>query len=68
MQKFNVCAKKTYTKNGEEKATWPSVGSIVIFPASGDKEEGGILELNMFPGVKFNVFPQKDKNKNDDDL
>lgn len=68
MQKFNVVSKKTYTKDGVEKATWPSIGSIVIFPATADKEEGGILELNMFPGIKFNIFPFKPKEKNDDDF
>lgn len=68
MQRFNVTTKRTYTKNGEEKAAWNTVGSLVHFPASGDKDEGFILELNMFPETKFFVFPHKDKTKDDDAL
>lgn len=69
MQKFNVCVKKTYTtKDGQEKTAWPRVGSIIIFPASGGKDEGGYLELDMFPETKYHVFTFKEKKANDDDL
>lgn len=64
MQRFNIVTKRTYkTKSGEEKTAWNNVGSLVHFPASGDKDEGFALELNMHPDTKFYVFPQKSREE-----
>lgn len=56
MKKFNITTQGTYQKNGEEKKTYPPVGKLVYFEANGDKEDGYIIELNMFPNTKFYVF------------
>ncbi len=62
MKRYNVVVKKTYTnKAGEEKSMWPTVGSLVFFPANEDKPDGYKLELNMFPNVRFYVFEQQEK-------
>lgn len=59
MKRYNITVPKSYTKNGEEKTQWNSVGTLVKFEATEDKPEGFILELNMFPETKFGVFEQK---------
>lgn len=58
MQRFNVNTKKTYTKNGEEKNVWNTVGTITQF------DNGELaLELSMFPDTKYYVFPQKEREE-----
>lgn len=59
MKKYNISVPKKYTKNGEEKTSWSTVGTLVHFPANGEKQEGFIMELNMFPNTTFKVFEQK---------
>ena len=60
MKRFNIVTRRTYKKkNGEEKTQWSTIGSLVQFPASGDKSEGYAIELSMFPDTKFYVFEQK---------
>ena len=59
MKRFNITTQKTYTSNGEEKKTYPRVGTLVYFPASEGKAEGYRLELNMQPDTKFYVFEDK---------
>ena len=61
MKRYNICVKKIYQKNGEDKATWPSVGTLVHFPAYEDKKEGYKLELPIFGNTVFYVFEQVDK-------
>ena len=56
IKKFNICVRKTYKKGEEEKAFWPNVGSLTIFPAFQDKKEGFKIELNMYPDTQFYVF------------
>lgn len=56
MIKYNITTQGTYQKNGEEKKTYPQVGKLVEFEATGEKKKGFILELNMFPVTKFYVF------------
>lgn len=63
MKRYNICVPKKYTQNGEEKTAWSIVGTLVNFPATGSKEEGHILELNMFPQTTFKVFEQKPKEQ-----
>ena len=63
MQRYNITTKRTYQKDGEEKAQWNQVGTLAEFPAERDKEKGFAMELNMFPGTKFYVFEQKPKNE-----
>lgn len=59
MKKYDIVTAKKYTKNGEEKTQWNNVGSLVFFPANGDKKEGYALELSMYPETKFMVFEKK---------
>lgn len=63
MERYNISVPKKYTKDGVEKTSWKSVGSLVRFPARDGKEESFALELNMFPDTKFGVF--KDEKKTD---
>lgn len=64
MRRFNICTRKTYEKNGEEKAFWPNVGTLVEFDQTENNPDGGFaLELNMFPDVKFYVFENKPKDQ-----
>ena len=59
MKRYDVVIPKKYEKNGEEKTAWKNVGTLVRFDASGNKPEGFVLELNMFPETTFKVFEQK---------
>ena len=55
----NICSKKTYTKkNGEEKTTWPIVGTL---KTTDDNKR--FIELNIFPNITFFVFEQKTKEE-----
>lgn len=63
MKRFNAVRKHTYTtRDGQEKTTWKRIGSVILFPASGDKKESGILELDMF-GESYNLFLQEPKDQ-----
>lgn len=71
MKRYNISVPHPYEKDGETKKAWKNVGTLVQFPATDTKPEGFILELNMFPGVKFGVFedkPREDKRDEGDDL
>jgi hypothetical protein len=59
MKRYNVSVPRSYEKDGETKTAWNTVGKLVHFPATGDKPEGFILELSMFPNTKFGVFEEK---------
>ena len=61
MTKYNICVKKVYTKDGVEKAFWPSVGTLTYFPPYQDKQGGFRLELPIFGATQFYVFEQKAK-------
>lgn len=57
MKLMDICTKKTYTKDGVEKATWQKVGTLRIV------EEGKMfIDLAMFPTTSFYLFEQKPKN------
>jgi hypothetical protein len=52
----NICTKKTYQKNGEDKSFWPIVGTLKT------TDDGKtFIELNMFPNTPFYVFDRKAK-------
>ena len=56
---YNICSKKTYTKkDGTEKTSWLNCGVL-------KKTDDGkmFLELNLFPGTPFYVFPKKEKEE-----
>lgn len=59
MKRFNITTSKTYTSQGQERKTWPSVGQLTYFEAGNGKQEGYRLELNMFPSTQFYIFPIK---------
>ena len=63
MEKFNIVVPRKYTKDGEEKTIWNTVGTLVKFPAKIDKPEGYRLELPIFGETQFFVFPQKEKEE-----
>ncbi len=56
MQIDNICVKKTYTRNGEEKVAWSIVG---VLKTTDDGKQ--YIDLNMFPNTSFYVFPPKPK-------
>jgi hypothetical protein len=62
IKRYNITTCKIYQQNGEEKKTWPQVGTMVYFPASNGNPEGYRIELNMFPGTRFFTFEQKPQN------
>ena len=52
----DICTKRTYTKDGQEKAKWFKVGTLKT------TDEGKqFIELNMFPDTAFYIFEQKEK-------
>jgi hypothetical protein len=52
----DIVAKKTFQKDGVEKATWLKVGTMR------ETDDGKqFIELNMFPTTSFYVFEQKQK-------
>lgn len=63
MKIYNVTVPKKYTKNGEEKTQWNTVGRLIKFDATQEKPEGFVLELSMFPETKFGVFEEKPKTQ-----
>lgn len=63
MKKYNVSVPRKYTKDGEEKSTWSSVGRMIYFPAENGKQERYLLELNMFPDTKFGVFADEPRTQ-----
>lgn len=62
MKRFNIVVPKKYTSNGEEKTQWNTVGTLVHFPATAQKDEGYIMELFMFPSTTLKVFEQKPRD------
>lgn len=51
----NVCTKRTYTQNGEQKSVWFNVGTLKTM------DDGKrYLELNIFPNTPFYVFERKE--------
>ena len=61
MRRYNICVKKTYKKDGQEKSTWPQVGTLVYFEANGQNKEGYKIELPMFGETVFYVFEQTER-------
>ena len=56
MKYYNVCTKKTYQKDGEEKTVWLNAGTLR------ETDDGKrFLELNMFPDTSFYIFEPKKK-------
>ena len=52
----NICTKKTFTSNGEERVKWLQAGTMRI---TDDGKQ--FIELNMFPNTPFYVFEQREK-------
>jgi hypothetical protein len=52
----DICTKRTYTANGQEKTIWLNVGT---YRKTDDGKE--FLELNMFPDTSFYLFEKKAK-------
>lgn len=57
MQFYNICTKKEYQSQGQNKVAWLTVGTLKVMD-DGKK----FITLNMFPDQSFYVFEQK---KND---
>ncbi len=59
MKILDICSKKTYKKDGQEKSICLKCGSLRI------TDEGKqFIELNHLPGVSFYCFEQKAKDVN----
>ena len=61
MKIYDIVTSRKYAKNDAEKTAWSNVGKLIKFEATTEKPEGFVLELNMFPNTKFNIFEQKAK-------
>ena len=60
MKKYNIVTMTKYTdRQGNEKKQWHTIGTLVFFPANGEKPDGYKLELHMQPDTQFFVFVQK---------
>ena len=59
----NICTKKTYQSNGQDKVVWLNVGTLKTLD---DGKQ--FIELNMFPGVSFFVFEPKKKEPQSDSV
>lgn len=58
MTYLDVMTKRTYQKDGQEKAVWLKVGTLRL------TDDGKrFLELNMFPNTPFYIFDQKKKEE-----
>lgn len=54
-KRYNVCVKQTYMKDGQEKTTWPRVGTMTA------TEDGKFyLDIPLFQ--KLYVFEYKERN------
>ena len=65
VKRFNVTVGTKYNdkKTNEEKTRWNNIGTITEFT----KDDGSVsrmLELNMFPGVKYSIFEEKPRENN----
>lgn len=58
MKKFTINTKRTYTKNGEEKAFWSKVGELKV-----NDDGKQFIELFMFPSTSFYVFEDTPKTE-----
>lgn len=55
----DICTKRVYTKDGQQKAKWFKVGTFK------ETDEGKqFVELNIFPDTPFYVFEQKRREQN----
>ena len=63
MVRYNISVPREYDKNGEKKTAWSNVGKLVRFEANGEKPEGFVIELFMFPNTKFMVFEEKPRDE-----
>lgn len=59
-KRYNITTKRV---GNDDYKSYPNVGKLVYFPASHGKDEGFILELNMFPDTKFYVFDDKPRDQ-----
>uniref|UniRef100_A0A6H1ZBK0 Uncharacterized protein n=1 Tax=viral metagenome TaxID=1070528 RepID=A0A6H1ZBK0_9ZZZZ len=56
----DICTKKTFVVNGQEKTTWLKCGTLRT------TDEGKrFIELNHLPNISFFVFEQKKKEENE---
>lgn len=58
MKYKDICTKRTYTTNGQEKTIWLNVGTMRV---TDDGKE--YMELNMFPNTPFYVFEKQAKEQ-----
>lgn len=63
IKRFNICTRKTYQKDGEEKVQWLRVGNLTHFPANPERDmaEGHKLELYMFPNTQLYIFEDRQR-------
>ena len=56
----DLCVKKTWTQNGEEKTKWLNVGSLAT---TNDGKQ--FVQINVLPNTAIYVFDQKEKKSDD---
>lgn len=61
MKRYSIVRKKDI---GGSKAVWLPVGKLTLWPAQGDKKESGKLQINIFGGDEFHVFPDEGYDAN----
>lgn len=59
----DICTKKTYEVNGQEKTVWLKCGTLRTAD-NGNR----FIELNHLPDVSFFVFEQKKKEQVNEEL
>lgn len=58
MTLYNICTKKTYKKDGEEKVIWLNCGTLR------QTDEGKLfIQMNNLPDVTYYVFEQVKKEE-----
>jgi len=56
MKYENICTKRTYEQNGEQKTVWLRCGTLRT-----NDEGKRYIELNHLPNIVFYVFEPKEK-------
>lgn len=58
MKYYNICTRKTYEQNGEQKTVWLNCGTLR------ESDEGKkFIEINTMPDTTFFVFEHKKKEE-----
>lgn len=62
VKRYNIAKPENYTKDGEEKTKWNTVGTLVIITREDDGKVSRIVEIPAI-GLKANAFPIEEKSE-----